>query len=247
VGALHAVHTIRPAVPIASALTVRGYLRATGGFSGGTWHSALGIFAEPRRRGGSEPKRDPSGRVVRALDKGPHFEPEVKAWALPMPTIDPWIVRRSARAMEVYGPSFSNGHFVCTRSLAGMVGTVAAVGAVVGLAKVPAARALLGRLKKPGEGPSPEQRQRARFSITFIAEGGGKRAITRVSGGDPGYDETAKMIAESALALARDREALPLRWGALSPAAAIGDRLLVRLPAAGMRFDVIEGPSDQGR
>jgi short subunit dehydrogenase-like uncharacterized protein len=242
VGALHAVRTIRPHVPIAASITLRGYVRATGGFSGGTWHSALGIFADLRKSRASEPRRETSGRVIKRMEWGPHYADAVRSWAVPMPTIDPWMIRRTARALEEYGPSFTNGHFMCTGSALGMVGTVAAVGTVVGLAQIGPARRLLGRVKKQGEGPSPEHRARARFSVTFVTEAGGKRTLTRVSGGDPGYDETAKMISESALALARDRDSLPPRWGALTPALALGDRLLVRLPAAGIAFETLEGP-----
>jgi short subunit dehydrogenase-like uncharacterized protein len=192
VGVLHAVRAIRPHVPIAAALSVRAYVRATGGFSGGTWHSALGIFADlGSARAAERASRDPSGRVVEKLDLGPHYADEVRSWALPMPTIDPWIVRRSARALEEYGPTFRNGHFVCTGSLARAVGTVAAVGSVVALAQVAPVRRVLGRLRKPGEGPSEEHRRRAKFSITFVAEGGGKRSVTRVSGVDRGFGETA--------------------------------------------------------
>ena len=40
--------------------------------------------------------------------------------------------------------------------------------------------------------------------MRFLGEGGGERVVTEVSGGDPGYGETAKMLAESALCLAHD-------------------------------------------
>lgn len=55
-------------------------------------------------------------------------------------------------------------------------------------------------------------------------------------GGDPGYDETAKIFAESALSLAFDP--LPNRSGQLTPAVAMGDALLERLQTAGIRFRV---------
>lgn len=59
---------------------------------------------------------------------------------------------------------------------------------------------------------------------------------TEVSGGDPGYDETAKMLAEAALALALDD--LPATSGQVTTAVAMGDALLERLTAAGLRFRV---------
>src|ERR1700739_4825543 len=84
----------------------------------------------------------------------------------------------------------------------------------------PTRRWLLAR-KSAGEGPTPEQRAKAWFRVRFFGEGGGKKVTVDVKGGDPGYGETAKMLAESALCLAHDE--LPPRFGSLSPAAAMGD------------------------
>ena len=67
------------------------------------------------------------------------------------------------------------------------------------------------------------------------------KATARVEGkSDPGYGETAKMLGESALCLALDRDALEPRHGVLTPASAMGIRLIERLRAAGMTF-AIEG------
>jgi short subunit dehydrogenase-like uncharacterized protein len=59
-----------------------------------------------------------------------------------------------------------------------------------------------------------------------------------VSGGDPGYTETAKMLAESGLCLAFDD--IPERSGQLTTAVAMGDALLPRLQDAGIGFRVLE-------
>jgi short subunit dehydrogenase-like uncharacterized protein len=61
--------------------------------------------------------------------------------------------------------------------------------------------------------------------------------VTQVSGGDPGYDETAKMLAESALCLAH--EELPPTAGQVTTAAAMGDALTARLVAAGLKFETL--------
>ncbi|MGH8443442.1 MAG: saccharopine dehydrogenase, partial [Nevskiaceae bacterium] len=71
----------------------------------------------------------------------------------------------------------------------------------------------------------------------FHGEGGGKRVVTEVSGGDPGYGETSKMLAESALCLAFDP--LPRQGGQTTPAAAMGDALIARLRKNGIRFEVL--------
>ncbi len=74
--------------------------------------------------------------------------------------------------------------------------------------------------------------------MTFVGEGGGQRVVTRVSGGDPGYDETARMLGEAALALAVDD--LPTTSGQVTTATAMGDALLARLQKSGMQFEVLE-------
>ena len=77
------------------------------------------------------------------------------------------------------------------------------------------------------------------------ATGATERLITEVRGGDPGYGETAKMLAESALALAFDED-LPERGGGQwTPALALGQPLIDRLVRAGIEFVVVE-PSAAG-
>ncbi|WNZ59135.1 hypothetical protein QEG98_23870 [Myxococcus sp. MxC21-1] len=56
--------------------------------------------------------------------------------------------------------------------------------------------------------------------------------------GDPGYAATSRMLAESALCLAFDDN--PTTGGVLTPASAMGMRLVERLRRAGMTFQVEE-------
>jgi short subunit dehydrogenase-like uncharacterized protein len=70
------------------------------------------------------------------------------------------------------------------------------------------------------------------------ARGNGQRLRTVVSGGDPGYSETSKMLSEAALCLAQDE--LPQRAGQLTPAVAMGEALIARLERAGIRFEVVD-------
>ncbi len=54
---------------------------------------------------------------------------------------------------------------------------------------------------------------------------------------DPGYGSTSKMLGESALSLVLDE--LPVGGGFWTPASAMGDALLERLPAhAGVEFTI---------
>ncbi len=89
-----------------------------------------------------------------------------------------------------------------------------------------------------GSGPSEDKRARSWFRVTFVGEGGGERVVTRVSGGDPGYDETARMLGESALALAFDEP--PATSGQVTTVEAMGDALLTRLRSSGITFEVLE-------
>ena len=91
-----------------------------------------------------------------------------------------------------------------TSRLVTLAGLGAGAGAVVALAQLPPTRNLLLKLKDPGEGPSEEQRERSWFRVRMVAQADGKRVVTEVSGGDPGYGETSKMLSESALCLAHD-------------------------------------------
>ena len=235
-GVLYTVQQLPEGVP----LNVRGFVRAGGRPSGGTFHSAMTAFSRVREtqqahkeRGQME--RRENGRRVR-LEAKPHRE--LGYWAVPMPTIDPQVIARSARALERYGPDFTYGHYAGVKRLPIAVGGVAGAASLFVAAQIPPVRkALLGRLS-PGDGPSESERAKSWFKVRFVGEGGGERVVTMVSGGDPGYGETSKMLAESALCLAQDD--LPETSGQLTPAVAMGDKLIARLQSAGIGFEVLE-------
>ncbi|MCH0563539.1 MULTISPECIES: trans-acting enoyl reductase family protein [unclassified Streptomyces] len=236
-GVLYTVRHLPKGVPLA----VDGFVTADATFSGGTLASALNQFARgghllaaARERRRHEPRL--LGRRAQAPAGAPRFAREVGAWALPLPTIDPQIVRRSAQKLAAYGPDFRYRHYAAVRHLPMALGGVAAVGALFAAAQVPPARRWLSDRLKPGEGPDAEKRARSWFTVRFVGEGGGRRVLTEVSGGDPGYGETAKMLAESALCLALDD--LPPTAGQVTTAVAMGDTLVERLRAAGLRFRV---------
>src|SRR3546814_9912026 len=48
----------------------------------------------------------PVDRRVGSLNHGLRYMQVLGGWALPLPTIDPQIVRRSAAALDRYGPDF---------------------------------------------------------------------------------------------------------------------------------------------
>lgn len=221
-------------------MTIEAFVRMRATFSGGTWNTAIAGMASARENtvGRRRPRPRDAARRVRATPRRVRWEPHLEAWVVPMPTIENEVVLRSARALDVFGPDFRFGHHLRVRSLRGVFGLVAGVGGVAALAQLGPTRAMLEQVRKPGEGPDAAQRARSWFELTLIGEAGSHRVITTVSGGDPGYDETAKMVAESALCLALDRASLPQRAGVITPAVAMGDRLRERLQKVGVRFQI---------
>jgi short subunit dehydrogenase-like uncharacterized protein len=239
-GAYFTVKQLPEVVP----LTVNGYVQMGAEFSGGTFASAINGFGRARQTLSAAKQRRraeqrPAGRKIRSAPARPRRDADLGGWVVPLPTIDGPVVRRSAAALERYGPDFSYGHNVVAKRLASVAATAGGVGAALVLAQLPPTRKLLLKTQRaPGEGPSEETRAKSWFKVTFVGEGGGERVVTEVSGGDPGYSETAKMLAESGLCLAFDE--LPETAGQVTTAAAMGDALELRLQQAGIGFHLLE-------
>lgn len=238
-GVYFAVQQLQASGPV----TARGVVRAAASFSGGTFHSALGAFERGRQMSAALKERRrveprPEGRSSRAVSGKPGRDPLLGYWLLPLPTIDPQVVARSGAALPAYGPEFRYSHFAGVKTLRYAAGGALGVGALGLAAQVPPLRNALKKRVKQGEGPSPARREKSWFTVDVVAEGDGRTVHARVSGGDPGYDETAKMLAESALCLLLDEN--PTTAGSVTTAQAMGDSLLSRLMAAGIRFEVID-------
>lgn len=229
-------------LPADEPITLRGVVRSTGTFSGGTFHSAMTAISRPRQmreaataRRRAEPR--PEGRSSRAVAGRPHRDHELGLWLLPMPTIDPAIVTRSGAVLPTYGPEFRYSHYAGTKTLRYAAGGATAVTALGLVAQVgPLRNLLLGRIH-PGEGPDEARRARSWFTVDFVGEAAGSSVHTQVSGGDPGYTETAVMLAESALCLALDDN--PETAGQVTTAVAMGECLTDRLQRAGIGFEVV--------
>jgi short subunit dehydrogenase-like uncharacterized protein len=240
-GAQFTVQQLPEGVP----LTVQGFVRAEAMISGGTYQSVITglgrarqLVAAQRERARREPAPDPA-RQVGALRNRPHREPVIEnAWAVPLPTIDPSVILRSARAQPRYGPDFRYAHNAWVKRLPVAMAAGAGLSGMLLLAQLPPTRKLLHRAIAAGTGPSPQRREKSTFRVRFLGEGGGRRVVCEVSGGDPGYDETAKMLAETGLCLAFDET--PSTAGQVTTAQALGPALRDRLVRAGMRFDVLE-------
>jgi len=223
-------------------IRMRGVVRSGGKVSGATFQTALEGMSRVREARAARAARRkeearPEGRSSRAVAGKPGRDPVLGYWLLPLPTIDPIIVARSGAALATYGPEFRYSHFAGTKTLRYAVGGAAFVSTLGLAAQVKPLRELIQSRVPAGTGPDEQRRAKSWFTVDLIAEQGDDILHTRVSGGDPGYGETAKMISESALCLAFDDN--PPTAGQVTTAQAMGDHLITRLQAAGMRFEVI--------
>lgn len=181
----------------------------------------------------------------------PAYDEDFDRWTAPfvMGAIDTKVVRRTnALSGYAYGRDFrydeamliGKGPGVLNFATAGV--TALGMGLTMGAMAVgPIRRLVAPRLPAPGEGPDEETREKGYFELLFHAEHPEDRAKdlrVRVRGDrDPGYGSTSKMLAESAVCLAKDD--LASEGGILTPAVAMGDALLERLQkSAGVQFEV---------
>ncbi len=231
------------------------YGESKGKLSGGTFASMLGVIdaaradKQVRRVLGDPYGLNPAG--ARGFDgpdqKGVKWEPRLKAWTAPfvMASINTRVVRRSNALLDhAYGESFRYTEQMSfpgtARGLALAGGVAAAVAGVVVASQVPALRKRLeAKMPKPGEGPTAAEREAGYFVVRLFAEGEGgmPRLLGKVEDRfDPGYGSTARMLSEAALCLAQDPLDGP--GGVLTPASAMGVRLIERLRAIGMTWSV---------
>jgi short subunit dehydrogenase-like uncharacterized protein len=158
------------------------------------------------------------------------------------------IVRRSNALLDyAYGRRFEYAEQISMgRSLAAPVAAALATGGIAAtlalgsrvLARVP--HRLIERITpKPGTGPSEGAREKGHYTVeTYTITTTGARYRARMSQkGDYGYKATSVLLGESGLALALDRDRLSDLRGVLTPAAAMGDALLARFPAAGVSLE----------
>jgi short subunit dehydrogenase-like uncharacterized protein len=234
----------------------------SGGFSGGTIASMMDVLqatssdpdirrvlADPYTLSGdraAEPDLGPQPDM--AWRRGRRIAPELSGhWTagFVMASINTRVVRRSNALLDwAYGRGFrySENMSLGSSPVAPLASAVfAGVGKTTfGLGSryfrlLP--RRLLDRLvPKPGTGPSTAACERGYYKVeTYTTTTSGARYVARMEQrGDPGYKATSVLLGECALALAFDRDKLSDLRGVLTPAAAMGDALLARFPAAGV-------------
>jgi len=172
-------------------------------------------------------------------------------WTMPflMAAVNTRVVRRSQeQLLTKYGSTLSYRESATQTGLFMVILTWLALGVGMLLLVISFTRNLLKKyvLPAPGTGPSAERRANSWFTYNFYATTtSGKQMSALCAGGCPGYGETCKMIAESALCLAKQRDLIekqsPIGKGGFgTPASVMGNLLIERLQKAGIRFEILQ-------
>ena len=256
-GTLFAINALReqcneagkPRSPIRK---VSCYQMGVGGIGGGSMQTVIDYSNTPKVLSGDFDPRDPflvggepagGARQEDALMREAFFDRALNTWIGPfsMSEVNRRIVHRSNMQLG-YGPQFSYQEVeVCyseeqAHQLVRKISNPTAPESFIESIEQ-------GRLPKPGDGPPTEERANRRFQSTLIAvnEAGDDVAVS-VTGGDASFEETAKMVIHTALALVLDSEAcagVTQGGGFHTPAAGLGVTLINRLHYAGIKFEVL--------
>jgi short subunit dehydrogenase-like uncharacterized protein len=217
--------------------SLKGYIRTNATFSGGTLTTAIqALHMEVE-------KTSIKTKIKRHKDapKIPlkiHYNKEIKGWGIPMPVVDPHIVKRSAhRLSDDYGVAVSYGQFFLRSSFGKVVKTVLPIVSAMFLVRFKSFRQKMFDKFKPGTGPSEARRAESKFEVICIGKSSTAEAMTIFSGGDPGYNETAKMFSQSAFTLLDLMKSKNIKYGVLTPVEAFGMDLVERLRKEGIRID----------
>jgi len=230
---------------------------AKGGYSGGTYASMQNIIKEASinkeiRRNltnpyGLNPIGEQSG-IDKSDLRSVIYDSKIKTWISPflMAGINTKIVRRSnALSNYNYGKEFKYDEAVMTGT--GFKGRLKGIILSIPLIFLSAKPgSLFNKIfnflsPKPGKGPNKKERESGYFSLRFyVFQENNDFSIYKVTGDkDPGYGSTSKMLAESAVCLAKDE--LNNNFGILTPSIAMSDSLLDRLVSkAGLKFSKIK-------
>jgi short subunit dehydrogenase-like uncharacterized protein len=265
-GCYFAVQALRNKLgdPDASVRSVKCYqIMFTGGgagFSGGSLQTGLVSKSNPKLQLttgvnpdspfllGGEPAC--GMRDIDMFQTEASFSHDIGCWVAPFPMerINAVATRRSAANLS-FGPNFNYQEVVVAPSQKAATKAAKRTTNPIPPEKI---KEMIdqGRLPKPGEGPPSKHRANSVFLTLLVAEADNDenaRVCVAVRGGESGYEETAKMVVESALALALQPADCPgyTAAGFQSTAMCMGPVLIQRLNNAGIQFYVVEDPQTE--
>jgi len=191
-----------------------------------------------------EPSRKTLSAKQRKEDKDqflPAYQKDLKTWTAPfvMATGNTRVVRRTIALLENdnigYGPDLSYNETMGVGSWFYSVAISIGILWAIILFSMSWTRNLLQKfvLPKQGDGPSLENRKNSKWKVILVAKGETEKkeekALQVTLRGADAYEETARFVSESALALLLDRQRLKYKGGVLSPMAAFGSTLMQRV------------------
>ncbi len=217
--------------------TLEGFVRTNATFSGGTLTTAIqALYLEVEKKSKKvKIMRHPDAPRIKLKI---HKNKDINAWAIPMPVVDPHIVKRSChRLPEDYGVAVSYGQYFVRSSFGKVVKTVFPIATAMFLVRFKSFRNRMFDKFKPGTGPNEQRRAESKFEFTCYGKSSTATSKTIFSGGDPGYNETSKMFSQSAFCLLDKIKNNDFKAGVLTPVEAFGMDLVVRLRNEGLHIE----------
>jgi len=224
-------------LPLHEPKALKGYIRTNATFSGGTLTTAIQALHMEVKKVSVKTKirRHPDAPKIPLKI---HFSKDINGWAIPMPVVDPHIVKRSVHRLPgEYGEAVSYGQFFVRSSFSKVLKTVVPIVLAMFLVRFKGFRDRLYKKFKPGTGPNEQRRANTKFEAICIGTSTTSKARSIMSGGDPGYNETAKMFSQSAFTLLDKIKNNTMLYGVLTPVEAFGMELVHRLRKEGIRIE----------
>ena len=210
------------------------FLKSKGTISGGTWASFINALYSNKPIINSR-LNSKSEKKVKKI----YYSKRFKSWAIIFPVIDKQIVYRSSKEFDIYGDSFSFNEYMMIKSFIQVVLLIFSISLITLFSKFRILKKWLLSLRPSGSGPSLKQRQRNWFKAVFVGDGDNEKITTQLSGGDPGYGDTAKFISEIALCIVNDYDKLNKKAGIITPVECTGKLMIERLKNAGIEFKTL--------
>jgi len=245
---------IKTVNPEEDVISVELYDDMRSGPSGGTINTLIYSFTKfaPKKSSLSFDPMDMTfsgerakGKVVDKIRVGPGYSKKHESWYtfFPLSTTNKVCVRRSNALLGYSQTTLSYKEQLTVPSFAAVVTWVInyfALGLTLANTWLRTTALELKLLPSPGSGPSRKEMDKGYLQLFGYAKGslGTKAKAMLYFPNDPGYVDTARILAESALTLALEHNNLPERFGVLTPNAGLGDALLDRLVNTGSEFEV---------
>ena len=221
--------------------TVRAVLRLSGGsFSNGT----IASIGEAADSDDAEREADPfllrptGDRSPSVIEHDPYrvsHDPALDLWLAPSPMgVSDTRAARLSAALD--GRDLVIQEHLSFPGRGEALATWLVLRAFRGLVKVRSFRPVLSKLFSAGHPPADPEKGRYELRLVGLGADGTTAEVKVSARGDPGHRVTALCACESALALATEADALPRRFGVLTPSIEMGDVLIDRLRAAGVQI-----------